>query len=199
VEDNMKLGKDSVAALTKASTVFINYLSATAHDVARSRGHKTIAAADVLKALEIIEFGDLVPGLEEDLEVYREGNKKAKPTRDPASRRKGSAKDENAYKGKIKPISSVGAGPSSAAPAILVTPSDTGAHADDSEVRPDEDAHMEGTSGAEDVLGAENTEDEQEDWTTDGPDDAGPEDDELEPSDGDGLEDGMEEDEHDER
>ncbi|KAF8530068.1 histone-fold-containing protein [Hysterangium stoloniferum] len=90
-----KLQKDTVGALVDGSTVFINYLgtvhnfvarielnpcltAATAHDVAESRSRKTIAAPDILKALEIIEFGDLVSLLEEELEVYRGGSKTSK-------------------------------------------------------------------------------------------------------------------------
>ena len=40
----------------------------SAQDVAKSRGHKNVAAADVLKALEMIEFSDFAVRLEDDLE-----------------------------------------------------------------------------------------------------------------------------------
>lgn len=42
------------------------YLSA--HDVALSKQHKSISASDVLKALEMIEFGDLVDPLQNELQ-----------------------------------------------------------------------------------------------------------------------------------
>lgn len=41
---------------------------ASAQDVAKSRAHKNIAGADVLKALELTGFGHLAAQLEDDLE-----------------------------------------------------------------------------------------------------------------------------------
>ncbi|KAJ7172714.1 histone-fold-containing protein [Mycena filopes] len=73
--ENVKLQKETVLSLIKGSTVFINYLgafAAIAHDVALSKQHKSISASDVLKALEMIEFGDLVDKLQAELLVYRE-------------------------------------------------------------------------------------------------------------------------------
>ena len=40
----------------------------SAHDVALSKQHKSISASDVLKALEMIEFGDLVDPLQNELQ-----------------------------------------------------------------------------------------------------------------------------------
>ncbi|KAF8879600.1 histone-fold-containing protein [Infundibulicybe gibba] len=71
IPDNAKLQKETVLSLVKGSTVFINYLG-VAHDVALSKQHKSISASDVLKALEMIEFGDLVDKLQDELLVYRE-------------------------------------------------------------------------------------------------------------------------------
>ncbi|KAJ7658083.1 hypothetical protein B0H17DRAFT_1213316 [Mycena rosella] len=83
--ENVKMQKETVISLIKGSTVFINYLAATrvpvlpihrgpltrfscsAHDVALSKQHKSISASDVLKALEMIEFGDLVDKLQGEL------------------------------------------------------------------------------------------------------------------------------------
>ncbi|KIK04498.1 hypothetical protein K443DRAFT_675957 [Laccaria amethystina LaAM-08-1] len=78
--ESAKLQKDTVLSLVKGSTVFINYLAATAHDVAHSKQHKSISASDVLKALELIEFGDLVDKLQGELIVYREQAKTKKGT-----------------------------------------------------------------------------------------------------------------------
>lgn len=75
IPDNAKLQKETVLSLVKGSTVFINYLAATAHDVALSKQHKSISASDVLKALEMIEFGDLVEKLQEELQIYRDNTK----------------------------------------------------------------------------------------------------------------------------
>ncbi|KAF8576006.1 histone-fold-containing protein [Ramaria rubella] len=71
LSNDTKLQKDAVNSLLDGATVFINYLAATAQDVASSRSRKTIAGPDILKALEIIEFGDLVPMLQAELNVHR--------------------------------------------------------------------------------------------------------------------------------
>ncbi|KAJ3752930.1 hypothetical protein EV360DRAFT_74922 [Lentinula raphanica] len=71
VPDNTKIQKEAILSLVKGSTVFINYLG-DAHDVAQSKQHKSISASDVLKALEMIELGDLVDPLTAELQVYRD-------------------------------------------------------------------------------------------------------------------------------
>ncbi|KAL1943534.1 hypothetical protein VTO73DRAFT_3979 [Trametes versicolor] len=72
VPENTKFSKDVILATLKASTVFINYLAATAHEVASSKQHKSISATDVLKALELIEFGDIAKNIQGELQVYRD-------------------------------------------------------------------------------------------------------------------------------
>ncbi|KAJ3864427.1 histone-fold-containing protein [Lentinula novae-zelandiae] len=102
VPDNTKLQKEAILSLVKGSTVFINYLGvsssldlqrkslfsydpstfqtslkctfefSSAHEVAQSKQHKSISASDVLKALEMIELGDLVEPLSAELQVYRD-------------------------------------------------------------------------------------------------------------------------------
>ncbi|EPQ53038.1 histone-fold-containing protein [Gloeophyllum trabeum ATCC 11539] len=79
IPENTKLQKEVVTSLVKGSTVFINYLGASAaHDVAASKQHKSISATDVLKALELLEFADMVPGLQTELQAYRDTQKKGK-------------------------------------------------------------------------------------------------------------------------
>ncbi|KAA1473247.1 hypothetical protein DENSPDRAFT_779642 [Dentipellis sp. KUC8613] len=75
--ENTKMQKDTVLSLVKGSTVFINYLG-PAHDVAHSKQHKSISASDVLKALENIEFGDLVGMMQTELLAYRDNAKSRK-------------------------------------------------------------------------------------------------------------------------
>jgi len=72
-----KFTKDATLSLIKGSTVFINYVAATAHDIALYRSHKTISAADVIKALEQLEFGDIAALMPAELEAYR-AHEKAK-------------------------------------------------------------------------------------------------------------------------
>ncbi|KAI0291830.1 hypothetical protein BC826DRAFT_912042 [Russula brevipes] len=67
VPENVKLQKDTVLSLVKGATVFINYLGA-AHEVSTSKQHKSISASDVFKALELIEFADLIPSLQAELQ-----------------------------------------------------------------------------------------------------------------------------------
>ncbi|OCH92352.1 hypothetical protein OBBRIDRAFT_833479 [Obba rivulosa] len=66
--ENTKLQKDVVTSYVKASTVFISYLAATAHDVASSKQHKSVSASDILKALEMMEMGDMVDVLQTELQ-----------------------------------------------------------------------------------------------------------------------------------
>ncbi|KAI8054407.1 histone-fold-containing protein, partial [Syncephalis plumigaleata] len=70
--------RDAKTALSKACTVFINYLSATAHDAATDENRKIISANDVLAAMQTIELGDMVPQLEAELEAYKQLKQKRK-------------------------------------------------------------------------------------------------------------------------
>ncbi|KAF8637176.1 hypothetical protein AX17_002990 [Amanita inopinata Kibby_2008] len=79
IPENAKLQKETILSLIKGSTVFINYLAATAHDVAQSKQHKSISASDVLKALELIEFGDLVEPLQSELSGKASSSTSAPP------------------------------------------------------------------------------------------------------------------------
>ncbi|KAJ6632396.1 histone-fold-containing protein [Mycena sp. CBHHK59/15] len=98
--ENVKMQKETVLSLIKGSTVFINYLGATAHDVALSKQHKSISASDVLKALEMIEFGDLVDKLQAELLIYREQAKTDK------SKKGSSNVNSSVAKGKTPSVSS---------------------------------------------------------------------------------------------
>lgn len=95
--------KEMLLAVLKGSTVFVNYLGASAlscsacttklrlsyqvrslqvlphisliwlirhsaHEVASSRQHKSVSASDVLRALEQMDMGDIVPKLQAELE-----------------------------------------------------------------------------------------------------------------------------------
>lgn len=75
IPEEARLTKETVLSLVKGSTVFINYLAATAHDVASAKQHKSIAASDVLRALELMDFGDLVEPLQAELEAYKDQGK----------------------------------------------------------------------------------------------------------------------------
>ncbi|WVF70257.1 hypothetical protein IAT40_005046 [Kwoniella sp. CBS 6097] len=79
--DNVKMQQDVVLALVRGSTLFINYLTAAAHDQAVDRAGRTITASDVLKAITELDFGPadaLIPLLEQELASYRNEIQKAK-------------------------------------------------------------------------------------------------------------------------
>ena len=54
--------KKMIRVLTRSFFVF------SAHDVALSKQHKSISASDVLKALEMLEFTDMVEQLQGELQ-----------------------------------------------------------------------------------------------------------------------------------
>ncbi|KAH9895691.1 histone-fold-containing protein [Cubamyces lactineus] len=104
VPENTKFSKDVILAILKASTVFINYLAATAHEVASSKQHKSISATDVLKALELVEFGDIAKNIQGELQVYRDLQKadKKKGGKGKARDASDSASTASKSKGKAK-------------------------------------------------------------------------------------------------
>ena len=52
---DVHIKKDARAVFSKAATVFIMYLTTTAHDMCRENKRLTVNAADVLRALEELE------------------------------------------------------------------------------------------------------------------------------------------------
>ncbi|KAL7419339.1 hypothetical protein Q5752_006177 [Cryptotrichosporon argae] len=102
IPDNVKMQQDVVTALMRSSTVFMNYLSAAAHDQALGRSGKSITASDVLKAIQEMDFGPadaLIPLLEQELAAYRANMAAAKARKPPGpgrgnGRRRKSGVDE---------------------------------------------------------------------------------------------------------
>ncbi|KAJ2556902.1 hypothetical protein EV175_001693 [Coemansia sp. RSA 1933] len=80
--ENIAIQKDARQAVTKAATVFVSYLAATANDCAREGGHKTIMPSDVFKALEAVGLADFIERLQAELAAHsalvREKKEKAK-------------------------------------------------------------------------------------------------------------------------
>ncbi|KAI3614166.1 cbf nf-y family transcription [Moniliophthora roreri] len=111
--DNTKLQKETILALVKGSTVFINYL-------AQSKQHKSISASDVLKALELLEFGDLVDPFQAELTIFRDQGKRKSSGSASVSTSKGakaSSGSTSKSKGKEKAAASASAqGPFTSAP-----------------------------------------------------------------------------------
>ncbi|KAK1925461.1 histone-fold-containing protein [Papiliotrema laurentii] len=84
IPDNVKMQQEVIMALMRSSTLFINYLTATAHDQALARSGKSITASDVMKAITEMDFGpadNLVPLLEVELAAYRALNQSSKSSK----------------------------------------------------------------------------------------------------------------------
>ncbi|KAG1756394.1 histone-fold-containing protein [Suillus paluster] len=169
--DNAKLQKETVLSLVKGSTVFINYLAATAHDVALSKQHKSISASDVLKALEMIEFGDLVENLQNELQIYRDNTKgdKSRKSGTTSSLHKGKARESEtasvASKSKGKEKATNLPPPFTFAPRTPIASSASQADIHNTEVEHEVDDEM-GEPGE-----GEDEEDEEEEGEDDGDDD----------------------------
>ncbi|KAJ1905185.1 Sequence-specific DNA binding [Tieghemiomyces parasiticus] len=73
--EGMSVASDSRLAVTKATTVFISYISSMANDLARSKNHKTITAQHVYQALEEAEFEEYVPDIRALVEERAKFNK----------------------------------------------------------------------------------------------------------------------------
>ncbi|KAJ2401407.1 hypothetical protein GGI23_001416 [Coemansia sp. RSA 2559] len=80
--ENIAIQKEARQAVTKAASVFVSYLAATANDCAREGGHKTIMASDVVKALEAVGLADFIERLQAELAAHgallREKKEKAR-------------------------------------------------------------------------------------------------------------------------
>ncbi|MCJ1284781.1 hypothetical protein MMC26_004117 [Xylographa opegraphella] len=69
---NTQLQKDSITAFSKGATVFVNFLTYSAHAHTVKAQRKTIAPADVLLGLRDTEFEFMIPRLEAELNRYNE-------------------------------------------------------------------------------------------------------------------------------
>ncbi len=55
-------------AFAESAKVFINYVTAAANDACKEAKRQTMSEADVLTALEELQFGELLPELRHSLE-----------------------------------------------------------------------------------------------------------------------------------
>jgi len=69
---NTQIQGNAMLAMTKSATVFVNYLATHANEHAQGANRKTVAPADVFKALEDLEFSDFKPRLEAELAKFNE-------------------------------------------------------------------------------------------------------------------------------
>lgn len=72
------VSKDSLSAISRASGIFVLYLTSCANDVAREGKRTTIIAKDVLGALKELDFEEFIPCMDAFLEGYRREEKNKK-------------------------------------------------------------------------------------------------------------------------
>ena len=53
--------QDALLAFAESAKVFINYITAAANDACKEAKRQTMSQADVLTALEELQFGELIP------------------------------------------------------------------------------------------------------------------------------------------
>lgn len=82
--ENSNVAKEARAAIARAASVFVIFLTSTSTALARKQNHKTITAANILDALKQLEFESFVEPLTNDLETYRKvvKDKKEKSKKD---------------------------------------------------------------------------------------------------------------------
>lgn len=69
--DSANVSKEARAAIARAASVFVIFLTSTSTSLARKQNHKTITATNILDALKQLEFESFVEPLTKDLESYR--------------------------------------------------------------------------------------------------------------------------------
>lgn len=62
--DQVAVGKDARAALSRAASVFVLFLTSQASQEAQREKRKTLLGQDVIKALEELEFDDFIEPLQ---------------------------------------------------------------------------------------------------------------------------------------
>ncbi|KXJ71846.1 DNA polymerase epsilon subunit 3 [Aedes albopictus] len=75
---DVKIASESRTALTRATSVFVLYLTSAATAVAEKKKQKVLTVDHVLAGLEEIEFDSFIAPLKKDLENYRKTMKNKK-------------------------------------------------------------------------------------------------------------------------
>ncbi|XP_046735098.1 DNA polymerase epsilon subunit 3 [Diprion similis] len=89
--DGVNIGKEARAAVAKAASIFILYITSTANTIAKKGKRKTISGTDVIQAIEEIEFDQFLEPLQEALENFKKSQKEKK---DATTKRKQQKKDD---------------------------------------------------------------------------------------------------------
>ncbi|KAF2002853.1 histone-fold-containing protein [Amniculicola lignicola CBS 123094] len=67
---NTQIQKDALLAMSKSATVFVNYITTTAHENAARQNKKTIMPKDIYEAMLELEFQDFLPRLQAEVEKF---------------------------------------------------------------------------------------------------------------------------------
>eukprot|EP00320_Phaeocystis_rex_P019534 CAMPEP_0119085568 /NCGR_PEP_ID=MMETSP1178-20130426/134380_1 /TAXON_ID=33656 /ORGANISM="unid sp, Strain CCMP2000" /LENGTH=173 /DNA_ID=CAMNT_0007068633 /DNA_START=52 /DNA_END=573 /DNA_ORIENTATION=+ len=73
--EGVMIGKEAKVAFSKASSIFILYVTTIANDLAKEARRTTVTAQDVLHALRDLEFDEFLPAVEACLHAYKEQEK----------------------------------------------------------------------------------------------------------------------------
>lgn len=94
--DSANVSKEARAAIARAASVFVIFLTSTSTALARKQNHKTITATNILDALKQLEFESFVEPLTKDLEAYRKvvKDKKEKGKKDTSATENGDKEKE---------------------------------------------------------------------------------------------------------
>ncbi|CAI5764924.1 DNA polymerase epsilon subunit 3 [Podarcis lilfordi] len=100
--DGVNISKEARSAISRAASVFVLYATSCANNFAMKGKRKTLNAADVLSAMEEMEFQRFVVPLKESLEAYRreqKGKKGASELKKKDKDQKGDAEDPEKNRG----------------------------------------------------------------------------------------------------
>lgn len=73
--ESINIGKDAKAALSRAASVFILYVTSEASKGAHKDGRKTLLGQDVIKAIEKLEFDEFMEPLQEAHKIFMDARK----------------------------------------------------------------------------------------------------------------------------
>uniref|UniRef100_A0A1B0G1E3 DNA polymerase epsilon subunit 3 n=1 Tax=Glossina morsitans morsitans TaxID=37546 RepID=A0A1B0G1E3_GLOMM len=69
--DGTNVSKEARAAIARAASIFVIFLTSTSTNLAHKQNHKSITTANILDALKKLEFESFIDPLTQDLEGYR--------------------------------------------------------------------------------------------------------------------------------
>ncbi|KAG0270030.1 hypothetical protein DFQ27_000994 [Actinomortierella ambigua] len=140
--DNTNIQSNAKLAISKSTTIFINYLAATANEAAHAVNHKIINASHVFKALEMLDLEEMIPELTAQLEAYQKLQKSKKISKESAKEGESASKKRKptgSSKGKSKALK----GGSSETPGQKATDGDVDMEGGDDDDEDDEDEEEE--------------------------------------------------------